>query len=105
MRAVEFLAIRRTWFDAEQGWLLEDENEYEKPSPSSIFARGVFADLRQLFPTQEASASLNNARRSMTNRETAKKGIAVLRSGRTRTFNPATVRDEFTCGGASRDGI
>ena len=31
-------------------------------------------------------------------RETPRKGIAVLRGGRTRTFNPASFGDEFTCG-------
>ena len=29
--------------------------------------------------------------------ETARKGIAVLRGGQTRTFNPASVSEEFTC--------
>ena len=36
-----FWQPRKTLFDAKEGWLLEDENEYMKPSPSAIVARGV----------------------------------------------------------------
>ena len=81
MRAVLFLATLR--------WLLGDR------------CKRCFGDLRQLFPTQEASTSLNYVKEDDQVRETARarrKGIAALRGGRTRTFNPTSVRDELRVG-------
>ena len=97
VRAVLFLATPQDVVRCgEECWLLEDE-------PVGDCGKRCFADLRHPFPTPEASTPLNNVKEDDHVRETARKDIAVLRGGRTRTFQPASVRDEFTCGVAGGD--